>query len=73
MLKLFIPALLGIALLAPTAQAKPASAFGSSATQISRDSGYELVATKKKVAKKPAAKKMAAPKKKAAKPAKVAA
>lgn len=73
MLKLFIPALLGIALLAPTAQATPASAFGSTTSQISRDSGYELAATKKKAAKKPAAKKMSAPKKKTAKPAKFAA
>ena len=72
MLKLFIPALLGIALLAPAAQAKPASALGSSTTQISRDSGFELAAAKKKVAKKPAANKMSASKKKAAKPAKFA-
>ena len=65
--KLFIPALLCLALLAPGAQAQPASVSAAAKTQISRDAGFELTATKKKVAKKPAARKMSAPKKKAAK------
>lgn len=64
MLKLFVPALVGFALLAPAAQAQPSSALRSATVEVSRDAGFELVATaKKKPAKKPAVKKMSAPKK----------
>jgi hypothetical protein len=64
MLKLFVPALVGFALLAPAAQAQPSSALRSATVEISRDAGFELVATaKKKTAKKPAMKKMSTPKK----------
>jgi hypothetical protein len=66
MLKLFVPALVGFALLAPAAQAQPSSALRSATVEISRDAGFELVATaknKKKPAKKPAVKKMSSPKK----------
>lgn len=64
MLKLFVPALVGFALLAPAAQAQPTSALRSATVEISRDAGFEQVATaKKKPAKKPAAKKMSSSKK----------
>ena len=65
MLKLLVPALVGFALLAPAAQAQPSSSALRAATvEISRDAGFELVATaKKKPAKKPAMKKMSTPKK----------
>lgn len=64
MFKLFVPALVGFALLAPAAQAQPSSALRSATVEISRDAGFELVATaKKKPAKKPAVKKMSSPKK----------
>lgn len=69
MLKLFIPALVGFALLAPAAQAQPSSALRTASAEISRDAGFELAAVgKKKPVKKPAVKKMSAPKK-TAKPA----
>lgn len=64
MLKLFVPALVGIAMLAPAAQAQPSSAFRAATVEISRDAGFELAAVgKKKPVKKPAAKKLSAAKK----------
>jgi hypothetical protein len=64
MLKLFVPALVGFALLAPAAQAQPSAALRSATTEISRDANVELVATaKKKPAKKPAVKKTSSSKK----------
>jgi hypothetical protein len=64
MLKLFIPALVGFALLAPAAQAQSSAALRAATVEISRDAGFELVATaKKKPAKKPAAKKLSTSKK----------
>ncbi len=68
MLKLFVPALIGFALLAPAAQAQPASSHRAASTEISRDAGFELVAAKKKAVKKPAARKISSSKK-VAKPA----
>ncbi len=63
MIKLFIPALIGFALLAPTVQAQPSPALRSATSEISRDAGFELVAAKKKTAKKPAVKKTSSAKK----------
>jgi len=63
MLKLFVPALLGVALLAPVANAQPISASRSIGVELSRESVVELTATKKKAVRKPAAKKASVAKK----------